>query len=160
VCGILFWFHPAIQWAARRAELSREYLCDEFAASAGGTVASYLRTLATVAEQNANAPPCTLAFGRRKSAIVRRSERLVNINEQPSRNAEGGSRWATVRLVLFALLVSQLWMPVNVLASPRRSLSPWPRWTAETLHDFGVTVRDYEPFDFRHDLHDLLHSPR
>lgn len=161
LCGAILWFHPAWWWAARRADLSREYFCDEVAAKADGAIAGYLRTLAKVAEYSVNAPPCTLAFGRRKSAIVRRSERLLHIAERSSgegvaRESIGQSRLAIAALVLMAILASQLWLPVNVLASSRSHLSPWPTWSAEVLHDFGITVRDYERFDARHRLHELL----
>ncbi|MDV6029876.1 MAG: M56 family metallopeptidase [Phycisphaera sp. RhM] len=159
-CNALLWFHPAIWWAARNAELTREFHCDEVAAKAGKTIASYLKTLAKVAEQSATAPTCTLAFGRRKSAIVRRTERLVSQVETTqgldSSHARGRASLAIGCLVLVVLVVSQLWLPVNVLASSRTPVSPWPTWTANLLHDFGVSVRDYERFDARHDLHELL----
>ena len=118
---------------------------------------SYLRTLAMVAEQNSGAPDCTLAFGRRKHAIIRRTERLI-ANAKSNFNAERvqtpwRSRFATGCLLLAVARISQLWLPVNVLASPRSRMSPWPSWSAECLHDFGISVHDYETFD---ELHDLL----
>ncbi|EMI22354.1 peptidase M56 BlaR1, partial [Rhodopirellula maiorica SM1] len=51
VCSTLFWFHPLVGPAARGAELTREYLCDEVAAKAIGKFGAYLRTLAEVAER-------------------------------------------------------------------------------------------------------------
>lgn len=162
VCSILLWFHPAIWWAARRAELTREFHCDAVSASAGNAIGSYLRTLAIVAEQNATAPACTLAFGRRKSAIIRRTERLVSIadNAQFDSPSRARSRVAIsiLCLILTAAAVSQLWLPVNVLASTRTRVSPWPSWTASLLHDLNISARDFEHFDHRHELHDLLHG--
>ncbi len=141
------------------------------AATDSGEIASYLRTLAKVAEQNVHAPACTLAFGRRRSKIVRRSERLlwiaknraikpaVNVQETThSFRSKKQSRLAIVWLILAALLSSQVWLPLNVMASPRSWVSPCPRWTAEALHDFNIMLRDYEPFDDRCELHDLLSS--
>ncbi|MCS7471430.1 M56 family metallopeptidase [Stieleria sp. ICT_E10.1] len=158
-CNALLWFHPAIWWAARNAELTREFHCDEVAANAGNTIASYLKTLAKIAEQNRAAPTCTLAFGRRKSAIIRRTEHLVSRIEskgdQRSSRDQRRTSLAIGCLFLLVLVVSQLWLPVNVLASSRTRVSPWPNWTAEILHDFGVSVRDYERFDARHDLNVL-----
>ncbi|PAY21376.1 peptidase M56 BlaR1 [Rhodopirellula sp. SM50] len=160
ICNALLWFHPAIWWAARNAELTREFHCDEVAAKAGTTIASYLRTLAKIAEQTRCAPTCTLAFGRRKSAIIRRTEHLVSRIEsargQCSSRDQRRASLAIGCLFLVVLVVSQLWLPVNVLASSRTRLSPWPTWTAEMLHDFGVSVRDYERFDARHDLNECL----
>ncbi|QDV40730.1 Regulatory protein BlaR1 [Stieleria neptunia] len=158
-CNALLWFHPAIWWAARNAELTREFHCDEVAANVGNTIASYLKTLAKIAEQNRGAPACTLAFGRRKSALIRRTEHLISrIESTQIRNSsrtQTRTRLAIGCLFLVVLVVSQLWLPVNVLASSRTRLSPWPTWTAKILHDFGVSVRDYERFDARHDLNEL-----
>ncbi len=159
-CNALLWFHPAIWWAARNAELTREFHCDEVAANAGNEIASYLNTLAKIAEQNSGAPTCTLAFGRRKSAIIRRSERLLaqieSTRVQCSSRDQRRTPLAIGCLFLVVLVVSQLWLPVNVLASSRTCLSPWPTWTAEILHDFGISVRDFERFDARHDLNEIL----
>ncbi|WP_182864606.1 M56 family metallopeptidase [Rhodopirellula sp. JC639] len=158
-CNALLWFHPAVWWAARNAELTREFHCDEVAAGNGGTIADYLKTLARIAEQNTTAPTCTLAFGRRKSAIIRRTERLLAQSESTCDRSSSHARLrgslAIGSLLLVVLLASQLWLPVNLLASSRARLSPWPTWSAEVLHDFGVSVRDYERFDARHDLNEL-----
>jgi hypothetical protein len=52
-------------------------------------------------------------------------------------------------------LASQIWIPCDPLASSRSVWSPWPRWTAESLHCFGVCLRDYERFDRRVSMHEL-----
>lgn len=160
LCRLIFWFHPAIRWAARRAELAREFWCDEVAAATNSGIAAYLRSLATIAEQHAAAPQCTLAFERKKNAIVRRCDRLVTLAKsehwKADRNHPGSSRPVIV-MFLTAICISQLWLPLNVLASDRARFSPWPTWTANALYDFEVVVRDYEEFDHRREAHELLH---
>lgn len=158
LCGSLLWFHPAAWWARRHAELVREYVCDEAAATTGGTVAAYLRTLANVAERSIHSPACTLGFGRCKSALVRRSLRLVALAEQPSEQSPTRSVVAVLALGITVIAASQLWLPVNPLASSRSRMSPWPHWTADVLHDFGIHVRDFERFDQRQGLHELIES--
>lgn len=161
VCVSLFWFHPAIHWAAQRAEITREYRCDEVAAKNREGVSGYLRLLAKLAEKNAQAPPCTLAFGRRHSTIVLRSQRLLMLARSGKWSTAAETRphrdWSIVAFLLGVVCLSQIWLPINVLASDRDAISPWPVWTAETLHDFGFAVRDYEQFDARREPHELLH---
>ncbi len=158
ICASLFWFHPAIAMAGRRAELVREFACDETAALSGGKVSSYLRTLAKIAERSSGSPSCVLSFGRSKSALIRRSEKLVSVATR-SANVHPIRRVAALAgLVLTFLVISQVWLPVNALASSRSHWSPWPTWSAEALHDFGINVRDFESFDEDHGLHDFLHD--
>jgi hypothetical protein len=49
-------------------------------------------------------------------------------------------------------------VPLDPLSSSRSVWSPWPSWTAEMLHCFGYTLRDYEPFDARVQLYELQHN--
>jgi hypothetical protein len=42
------------------------------------------------------------------------------------------------------------------MASQRSGWSPWPRWTAAALHQINVDVRDFERFEERVQLHELL----
>ncbi|MDV6033244.1 MAG: M56 family metallopeptidase [Phycisphaera sp. RhM] len=160
-CNTLLWFHPAVRFAAHRAELTREYWCDEVAAQCREGVAGYLRSLATICEQNADAPPYTLAIGRRGSAIVRRSNRLARLMK--CRDWKPGQEdspmrlgFSSVSIVMAAALLAQLWLPVNLLASGHDRFSPWPAWSASVLHDVGLTVRDYESFDHRREAHEIL----
>lgn len=163
ICSTLLWFHPAVWVAARDAELAREFLCDEAAARRGGRFSDYLRTLVTIAERCTRAPYFAttggaLAFGNRKSALVRRGERLLELAGQPVDDHRGQPSWAIAGLVLVAIVVSQVWLPTNAIATQRSQWSPWPTWTATTLHDFGVTVRDFETFDERTQMHELLNG--
>lgn len=159
VCSTLFWFHPAVRVAANGAELQREYLCDEVAATTGGKFGAYLRTLVTIAERCGgtsctHVPKDALAFGNRKSALIKRSDRLVRLaskrkdtNHDGQKFAAAGS-WVSFALLIIAVVgISQCWLPVNASASNRNGWSPWPTWTAKALHDIDIHVRDFEPFD-------------
>tara|TARA_R110002072_G_scaffold303004_1_gene491211 strand:+ start:5626 stop:6720 length:1095 start_codon:yes stop_codon:yes gene_type:complete len=163
VCSTVFWFHPVVWMAARGAELTREYLCDEVAAKTGGKFGAYLRTLAKVAERCGTVsctevPRGALAFGNQPSALIRRSNRLVELaeGERPQ------SRWrpiAAMAVLLFcAVLIQQVWLPTNAMASQRSDWSPWPSWTASALHEAGVHVRDFELFEDRVQMHELLYE--
>ncbi|MFU7557297.1 M56 family metallopeptidase [Roseiconus sp. JC912] len=166
VCSVLFWFHPAVRLAAKEAELTREFLCDEAVSNSIGSFSRYLQTLATVAEFSRN-PSCTqvtrgtLGFGDSKSSLIRRSDRLVKLATASSKLTQWrAGRWrssiASVGLVIAALLIHQVWLPTNVLASSRSQWSPWPSWTANALHQADIQVRDFEAFDERVQLHEWL----
>ncbi|QDS91496.1 Methicillin resistance mecR1 protein [Roseimaritima multifibrata] len=161
ICSMVFWFHPAIRLAGRNAELTREFLCDEVAAKTAGKFGPYLRTLAIVAEHCGRSactavPQGTLAFGNQKSALVRRCDRLVALahNRVPSR--QWRSMTAIVVLLLSVVVVQQVWLPTNVMASSRSHWSPWPTWTANVLHQCNIQVRDFELFEERVQLHELI----
>ena len=162
-CSAVLWFHPAVWFAARRAELTREYLCDEVAAVTDGKIAGYLRTLATIAERCrgqscSGLPPGTLAFGNQKSTLIRRTDRLVALAERPMQPAPraGRTALALAGLVCATIMVQQVWLPTNAMASSRSGWSPWPTWTARALHTFEIRVRDFEPFDERTEMHELI----
>lgn len=161
VCSTIFWFHPLVWSAARDAELNREYFCDEVAARAAGKFAPYLRTLAMVADR-CRSIPCTgsprgaLAFGNRPSVLMRRCHRLVQLAEGGKRLSPWRSGVAIAALLIFTGLIQQLWLPTNAMASQRSGWSPWPRWTAAALHQLEIQVRDFESFEERVQLHELL----
>ncbi|TWU35670.1 Regulatory protein BlaR1 [Novipirellula aureliae] len=163
VCSTLFWFHPLVWMAADRAELTREYLCDEVAAKTAGKFSAYLRTLAKVAERCSgvsctNAPEGTLAFGNQPSALIRRSNRLVKLAE----SEKPQSRWrpiaAMAGLLLCTAIMQQIWLPTNAMASQRSDWSPWPTWTAGVLHQANLHVRDFEMFEDGVHMHELLYE--
>jgi hypothetical protein len=52
-------------------------------------------------------------------------------------------------------MAAVVWLPADVLATPRAAWSPWPKWTATTLAGVGVQVRDYEVYDRRTQLFEL-----
>ena len=163
VCSTIFWFHPLVWMAGRGAELTREFLCDEVAAKTVGKFGAYLKTLAKVAERCGSVsctevPKGTLAFGNQESALIRRSNRLVELAQSQTTP----SRWRPVvamfALLLCAALVQQVWLPTNAMASQRSDWSPWPTWTAEALHEVGIQVRDFELFEDRVQMHELLYE--
>lgn len=163
VCSHLFWFHPAVWSAGHGAELAREFLCDEAAAVRCGKFGAYLRTLVTIAERCASAscthvPKGALAFGNRKSCLVKRSDRLVALAESDATGPAGKVRsiLLTGMLIVASAGISQVWLPTNAMASSRSRWSPWPTWTASVLHSFDIHVRDFEPFDEQTAMHELL----
>ncbi|WP_404310607.1 M56 family metallopeptidase [Neorhodopirellula lusitana] len=161
VCSTLFWFHPLVWSAARGAELTREFLCDEVAARTTGKFSAYLRTLAKVAEQCnggscTDVPAGTLAFGNRRSALVRRSENLVKLAKADQKPNRFRAVVGIGMLVLASISIQQIWIPTNALASGRSEWSPWPTWTATALHHFNLHVRDFERFEDRTQLHEWI----
>lgn len=161
VCSTVFWFHPMVGSAARGAELTREFLCDEVAAKTAGKFGAYLGTLAKVAERCGSVsctqvPKGTLAFGYQKSALIRRSERLVRLAHSGTPTKPYRSLIAIAGLVAIAVSVQQVWIPTNAMASQRSDWSPWPTWTANALHQINVQVRDFERFDNRVQMHELM----
>ncbi|EMI16503.1 peptidase M56 BlaR1 [Rhodopirellula maiorica SM1] len=74
--------------------------------------------------------------------------------EQPT------SRWqaiaALAALILCTFVIQQVWLPTNAMASQRTHWSPWPTWTANALHQIDVNVRDFELFEERVQMHELV----
>ena len=156
------WFHPAVWSAGSWASLAREFTCDEVAAAQGANSAAYLRTLLHIAErceQKRNAS--AIAFGRTPSEIVLRARRLVDMangTKQRIQRGRLGRKGASCMLVAFACLLFLVWIPTDPLASSRSVWSPWPKWTAKTLHCFGINLRDYEKYDRRIQAYEILRS--
>lgn len=162
VCSTVFWFHPAMWVAAGGADITREFLCDEVAATASGKISAYLRTLAKVAEccdnrARRDAPCGTLAFGNRKSALLLRSDHLVELARTTRRVHPARVAAATVGLACMVAFAQQIWLPTNAMASSRSRWSPWPTWSANVCHDtLGISVRDYESFEARSQIHEWM----
>lgn len=162
VVGIAFWFHPMVWWASWQSGLVREFACDEAALETRADIVDYLRTLLTTVEQisaGESRTPGTLAFGIGPGVIARRARRLVSLAQSAGTASPDSAGWrspACVAAVAAALIAATVWLPVNVLVSGRTGWSPWPRWTAGVLHDFGVVVRDFETYDERTQMHEVL----
>ena len=156
------WFHPAVWNAASRAALVREFTCDEVATDYGANSASYLRTLLHIAERcERDRSMPAIGFGRTPSEIVLRARRLVELakrNQNPAATTMVGRRMAVSMLVCIAALASLIWIPSDPLASPRSLWSPWPHWTASTVHCFGCNLRDYEQYDRRSQLFEMARA--
>jgi beta-lactamase regulating signal transducer with metallopeptidase domain len=158
VVEIIFWFHPMVWWASHQSTLSREFACDAAAIDSPSDIALYLRTLLTIVEHAAAEPPAParLAFGREKNTVAERARRLVRLASRPTPGRPGFSpQAAVIALLAGSAVAGQVWLPVDLLASPRSDWSPWPSWTSAVLHDFGVSVRDFDAYDPRSSLHEL-----
>jgi len=157
---VVCWFHPAVWNAGSRATLMREFMCDEAAASEGADVAGYLRTLLHIAERcEQKRNPSAIGFGRTSSEIVLRARRLVKLANgagQPSQRGWLGRKGVSFILTGVTVLAFFLWIPTDPLASSRSVWSPWPKWTAESLHCFGCNLRDYEQYDRRTQLYEIM----
>jgi bla regulator protein blaR1 len=163
VVGIVFWFHPMVWWASNQSALIREFACDEAALETRTDVVDYLRTLLTIVEQtagHAGQTPGMLAFGIGHGVIARRARRLVFLEQSgtvtASRDTTGWKSLALAATAATGLVAATVWMPVDVLVSARADWSPWPHWSAGLLHDFGIVVRDYELYDKRTQIHEVL----
>jgi hypothetical protein len=102
-----------------------------------------------------------MAFGKQPSELVLRAQRLVNLatGTQLRRRFVLPGRKAAICLLLCATgLMSTVTVPLDSLSSSRSFWSPWPKWTAETIHCFGYPLRDYEPFDGRVQLYEIQQS--
>jgi bla regulator protein blaR1 len=155
---VVCWFHPAVWKAGWHAALTREYACDDAAAAQGANSAAYLRTLLHIAERcEQNNHGSAIGFGRSPSEIVLRAQRLVLLTKEPNKQTRGalGIKTALCLLLLVTIVVSQLWLPTDPLASSRAFYSPWPSWTAEVFHSFGHDLRDFEQYDRRVQIHEL-----
>lgn len=153
----LFWFHPAVYWARRRADLAREMFCDSLAATSREQIGQYLRVLLKVAERPALTPQSGLgmSFLTRKgtTALTDRVRRLTERAAQKT-SPKSWTLTATATSWLLAGLMTLAWVPVNPLSSRRSYWSACPNWTAEVLHDFGLPARDYEVYEGRLQIYD------
>ncbi|MEX0726170.1 MAG: M56 family metallopeptidase [Planctomycetaceae bacterium] len=163
---ILFWYHPMVWWAARESGLDREFMCDDEVVQSRADIVRYLKTLLTIVEQTTSEDraKASLAFVRNRCELVERARRLVRIAQQaaesdrrqPARRLT--AKGATIVLTVAACAATLLWLPVNLLASPGAQWSPWPSWTSRMLNDVGIKTRDFEVYDHRYTLHEILFS--
>lgn len=159
VVEVLFWFHPVVWWTSRRAGLAREWTCDDAAVRTRADVVEYMRTLLYIVEQTANEaalPGAPLWFVRDRGILIERAQRLVRRAQSPILPA---SRWRRsiihTAFVTTCLATPSAWLPLDALAAPGSTWSPWPTWSAGVLHDLGWPARDFEHYDGRRELHDL-----
>ena len=153
----VFWFHPMVWWSSQQATLTREFACDAASVDDQSEVDMYLRVLLKVVERQVasrDLPSIDLAFGRSKAQVTRRAIRLTALASRRECVRNSGS-FLSIALAITALLTTFVWLPVNVLASSRDSMSPWPVWTSWVLHSVAIHARDYEPFATRTRLREL-----
>ena len=157
----IYWFHPMVWWAAYQSSLMREFACDRAAIDSPGDVACYLRSMLWILDARAHDDgerELSLAFGRRPSAIARRTRRLLQFAGKaaaPTRRRLTPAM-AGLCLIVVACLATAMWLPVNALASSRAKWSPWPTWTSDILHDFGIHARDFEVYDRNTRLQEIM----
>jgi beta-lactamase regulating signal transducer with metallopeptidase domain len=160
VVEILFWFHPMVWWASQQSNFAREFACDDAAIDSPTEIGAYLRSLLTIVEcgaaesQNVRGP---LAFGAGENLISKRARRLVQIarNGAPQNRRHVPEFALSLSLILTAAVTAFIWLPADVLASPRSRWSPWPAWSSAVLHDFGVTARDFDVYYGPFEPHEL-----
>ena len=164
IVEILFWYHPMVWWSSQQAALTREFACDAAAVEGGDDVGDYLRVLLKVVERQVDGhdlPSIDLAFGRGKASVTRRAIRLTALAQTGRQSSESSSRFERVLplgIVAAGVGVALLWLPIDVLASPRTAFSPWPTWSSATLRSIGVHARDYEPYATRTRLRETIES--
>jgi hypothetical protein len=153
VAQVVCWFHPAVWNAGSRASLMREFACDEAAARHGADSAAYLRTLLHIAERyEQKRSQAAIGFVKTPSEISLRARRLAELAKKPAPKNDAHPlrrRSAACILLEVTCLLYFVCLPLDSLASTRSVWSPWPSWTARTLHCFGWNLRDYEQYDRR-----------
>jgi beta-lactamase regulating signal transducer with metallopeptidase domain len=158
---IVFWFHPVVWWSSRQAQVAREFACDEAAVQSRSDVANYLRSLLKIVErveEEADSGAIDLAFGRGKGVIALRASRLVTLAKQARHTmpAHPSREKLPYMLATIALVIAIfVWPPLDLNKSYGSAWSPWPTWSAETLHALGFPVRDYDTHDYRFRYHEL-----
>jgi beta-lactamase regulating signal transducer with metallopeptidase domain len=148
----VLWFHPLVWVASGRANLVREFVCDDAASGNGASTAAYLRTLLGIVERQRGFSRSSLALGRSVSEMRIRAARLVARHNRIS----PALRLPVVTATLVAAIVaSLLWLPTDPLTSARSVSSPWPTWSAAVLHALDLPVADFPAFDARTTTHEL-----
>ncbi|TWU08414.1 Regulatory protein BlaR1 [Stieleria varia] len=125
LCTTIYWFHPMVWWAAERASITREYLCDEVVVQQDGDVANYLRTLAVVAERSTEKSQQMdqLEFVRR-SSFIRRSERLVRIATRSNRPPSRWRKLAALAVLLILIAAITAWLLKSSSFAPQTQSPP------------------------------------
>lgn len=149
----LLWFHPLVWISAVRANLVREFVCDDVATEQSGSTINYLRTLVRMIEQKSEAYTGTLTIGRTGHELRVRARRLADMASNADRPRRGSASWSLVPLIFASIVCSQLWLPTNPLTTATERWSPWPTWSATTLHAFDVSVRDFGDPETRNFVH-------
>lgn len=157
IIEVIFWYHPVVWLAARRAALQRELFADSQAVGSRDEAIHFVKGLLLLAGCGRSAVSLSagLAFGGASSQIEIRARQLANRGWNQVAPCGGKLPW--LKLAALTALCGLLWLPVNVVASTREVWSPWPWWSAAALHEVGLEVRDYEI-----DSHRLLphHHPQ
>ncbi len=114
-------YHPAVWWLSSRIRQEREHCCDELAAHALGSRATYGRALLALEELRGTAP--VLSLGANSGSLLERVRRLAESDSQTGRARGSG-------VVSIALLV----MVIAGIGA----------WTASDANERGVSVTETE----------------
>jgi bla regulator protein blaR1 len=154
---VIYWFHPLVWYASRRAAGAREFRCDRSVVQSRQDLANYLRSMLRLIESQTSPPsrlPAGLGFLGDSKLLCKRADVLVAWVEK--RTDSSLQRKAAIAVLTAAGLCMFLWVPLNPLASRRSWWSPWPACSANALDATGIRVRDYEidghrlqPHEFR-----------
>lgn len=113
-CAV-YWFHPLVWWAERRAALERERACDDLVlAAAGVEAAGYAQRLVDVARLSIAPPPAAAALGF--SSPSQLGERVQAILDPAARRHGIGKRDLACGIVLAALILFPL--APSIVAQP------------------------------------------
>lgn len=143
----LYWMHPLVWVAARRARAERERACDDFVLAYGTSGPDYADELLEIARL-APAPPFAATAATASLAMARRSQlegRLMAILD-PSVPRTGVSRLRTISATAIALVVLMPLAAVQPWAYAEAAVVPPPRGersqppTATTPAPHGVTI--------------------
>lgn len=142
-----FWYHPAVWRASRRAAAARELRCDAASVDSAEQAACFLRSLIRLMERRVapRALPAGLNFlGDGRFVQQRTAELLRRFEPKSAEQPPAGKRLTFATTIAALILAGVFWLPLNPSASRRSWWSPWPSWSARTLHEVGMPVRDYE----------------
>jgi beta-lactamase regulating signal transducer with metallopeptidase domain len=144
VVECLHWYHPLVKRASQSAAAQREFAADQAAASNRQEAIVYLKALLKLCRVAATprSLPAGLPLVGAPSLLQLRAARLAR--RDWSRPSPSGQAGFIAQFLLVSCLCTLAWLPVNVIASSRSLLSPWPRWSASALRELGWEVRDYE----------------
>ncbi|HVS65335.1 MAG TPA: M56 family metallopeptidase [Thermoanaerobaculia bacterium] len=124
----LYWFHPLVWWAARKASLAREQACDEAVLAHGQRPSTYARHLIELAEPVALPLPAISRSSR--SDLERRIEAVLEPNAGGRRGvavaaALGGALWALSVAAIAPRASGEIKLP-GVAPSTAAMLEPTP----------------------------------
>jgi beta-lactamase regulating signal transducer with metallopeptidase domain len=107
ICA-LYWFHPAIWYAARRLRLEQEHACDDLVLAQGAKASFYARSLLEVAAGR-GAPPASLCVAMaRPSELEQRLRAIIGggARQRSSRSFALGVAGAALAATLLAAALS------------------------------------------------------
>lgn len=141
-----FWFHPLVWWSSRQAIFSRESHCDNHSVTCNNDAIVYLQCLLRLAKQrHLKWSSLTTGFSfTTSSSLIQQRATLLATHDWDSPRLQGNGHWGLISILGISILSASLWIPLDISETNRSLWSPWPRWSANSLHAIGISVRDYE----------------